>query len=202
MMRGVVTAFVICVIVLSFSSFGQQPGTPAEQQPQPAAQRGGRGGQPAGEPRPYAQVITAEAKSKAGVFTVHRIKERLYYEIPTTEMDKEFLWVTQIAKTTLGVGYGGQALGNRVVKWSRLNNKVYLRGISYDIVATAGDPIARAAGQPIRASVAAMTRSQLSARSEPMPRQLPWTLAITGLCMSWITRRIALPSSTSQTSSS
>jgi hypothetical protein len=144
MMRGVLTAFVICVVVLSFSSFGQQPGTPTEQQPQPAAQRGGRGGQATGEPRPYAQVITAEAKSKAGVFTLHRIKERLYYEIPTKELDKEFLWVTQIAKTTLGVGYGGQALGNRVVKWSRLNNKVYLRGISYDIVANAGDPIARA----------------------------------------------------------
>src|SRR6188508_1812422 len=92
MMRGVLTAFVICVVVLSFSSFGQQPGTPTEQQPQPAAQRGGRGGQATGEPRPYAQVITAEAKSKAGVFTLHRIKERLYYEIPTKELDKEFLW--------------------------------------------------------------------------------------------------------------
>src|SRR6185369_14284608 len=112
MMRGVLTAFVICIVVLTFSTFGQQPAAPQEN-----AQRGGRGGQAAtGEPRPYAQVITSEAKSKAGVFTVHRIKEKLYYEIPTQELDKEFLWVTQIARTTLGVGYGGQALGNRVVK--------------------------------------------------------------------------------------
>src|SRR5437899_1115751 len=124
MMRGVLTAFVLCVVVLTFSTFGQQPGTPAQEQP--AAQRGGRGGQAAaGEPRPYAQVITSDAKTKAGVFTRHRIKDRLYYEIPSKEVDKEFLWVTQIAKTTLGVGYGVQALGNRVVKWTRMNNKVF-----------------------------------------------------------------------------
>jgi hypothetical protein len=60
-------------------------------------------------------VITKEAKSKKGIFTVHQVKERYYYEIPKSELGKEFLWVTQIAKTTQGVGYGGQALGSRVV---------------------------------------------------------------------------------------
>ena len=143
MMRGVLIAFVICIAVLTLTTLGQEPVTPPQQEAA-APQRGGRGAQPAGEPRPYNQVITAEAKSDTGLFTAHRIREKMYYEIPTTQLDKEFLWVTQIAKTTLGVGYGGQALGNRVVKWSRMNNKVFLRGISYDVVATEGDPIARA----------------------------------------------------------
>jgi Met-zincin/Domain of unknown function (DUF5117)/Domain of unknown function (DUF5118) len=144
MLKGVLSAFVICVVVLTVTNLGQEPSAPAQEPAAAAPQRGGRGAAATPEPRPYEQVITKDAKSDTGVFTVHRIKDRVLYEIPPNELDKEFLWVTQIAKTTLGVGYGGQALGNRVVKWSRINNKVFLRGISYDVVASAGDPIAQA----------------------------------------------------------
>ena len=94
--------------------------------------------------RPYDRVITKEAKSDEGLFTVHRIGERLYYEIPVSQLNKEFLWVTQIARTTIGAGQGGQAVGSRVVKWERRNNRVLLRGVSYDIVADRRQPIAQA----------------------------------------------------------
>ena len=97
-----------------------------------------------GEPRPYERVITKDAKSQAGLFTVHRIGEKLYYEIPNAQLNKEFLWVSQIARTTLGAGEGGQAAGNRVVKWERHNNRVFLRNVSYGIVADRAQPIARA----------------------------------------------------------
>src|SRR5262249_43516849 len=96
------------------------------------------------EIKPYEKVITKDAKSTPGVFTVHRIKEKIYYEIPKNELGKEFLWVSQISKTTLGVGYGGQAAGNRVVKWERHGNRVLLRNCDYDIVADSKFPISRA----------------------------------------------------------
>jgi hypothetical protein len=89
-------------------------------------------------------VITAEAKSDEGIFTVHRLKEKVYYEIPKSQLGKELLWVSQIAKTTLGVGYGGQALGNRVVRWDRHGDRVLLRSVSYEIVADTNLPISRA----------------------------------------------------------
>ena len=38
--------------------------------------------------------------------------EGLLRDPRSSELGKEFLWVTQIAKTTLGAGYGGQAAGN------------------------------------------------------------------------------------------
>jgi hypothetical protein len=103
----------------------------------------GRADQPP-EIRPYDRVITKEAKSDEGIFTVHRLKEKVYYEIPRKELGKEFLWVSQIARTTLGVGYGGQAMGNRVVKWERHGNRLLLRGVAYEIVADPSHPIARA----------------------------------------------------------
>ncbi len=89
-------------------------------------------------------MITKDAKSDEGVFTVHRVKEKVYYEIPKKEFEKEFLWVSQIAKTTLGVGYGGQAMGNRVVRWERLNNRILLRDVAYDVVADPKEPISKA----------------------------------------------------------
>jgi hypothetical protein len=94
--------------------------------------------------RPYDRVITKEAKSDEGLFTVHRIGDRLYYEIPASQLSQEFLWVTQIARTTIGAGQGGQAVGSRVVKWERRGNRVLLRGVSYDIVADRRRPIAQA----------------------------------------------------------
>jgi hypothetical protein len=119
------------------------PAPPAGQEP--AAPQGPGGGRAAPqEPRPYAQVITRDARSDAGVFTVHRVRDRLYYEIPQDMFGREFLWVTQIARTTLGAGYGGQAAGNRVVRWEKRDNRVLLRGVSYQMVADPQTPIARA----------------------------------------------------------
>jgi hypothetical protein len=99
---------------------------------------------PVPEIKPYDKVITKETKSDPGVFIVHKLKGKVYYEIPVGELGKDFLWVTQIAKTTAGVGYGGQALGNRVVRWERNDNRVFLRSISYEVVADEKLPIARA----------------------------------------------------------
>jgi predicted Zn-dependent protease with MMP-like domain len=89
-------------------------------------------------------VITKEAKSDEGIFTIHTIKEKVYYEIPKSQLGKEFLWVSQIARTTLGVGYGGQAAGNRVVKWERKGNRILMRNVSYDVVADPKLPVSRA----------------------------------------------------------
>ncbi len=121
---------------------------------QPPAGQGagapGRGGQGGGlaaqdqEPRPYDRVITREAKSKTGVFTVHQVRNSWFYEIPKSELDKDFLWVNQIARTTLGQGYGGQELANRVVRWERHGNRILLRSVNYSMVADPKDPIALA----------------------------------------------------------
>src|SRR5215207_8392959 len=138
-MRNVRTA--VIALSLAFApcgAFAQDP------PPDPPA-GGGRGGR-AAEPeiKPYDRVITKDAKSDDGIFTVHRIKDRVFYEIAKDKLGREFLWVSQIAKTTLGAGYGGQAAGNRVVKWERRGDRILLRAISYDVVADPASPIARA----------------------------------------------------------
>src|SRR4029079_7753407 len=142
----------ILVVTLIISVILLAPRSEANNAPQdlPAPPAGGTGQDPPGgqeqspEPRPYERVITKDAKSDEGVFTIHTIKDKVYYEIPKSELGKEFLWVSQIAKTTLGVGYGGQANGNRVVKWERKGNRILLRNVVYDVVADPKLPVARA----------------------------------------------------------
>ena len=112
--------------------------------------RGAQGGGAAGanaepNPQPYNTVVRgAGLVTKNGLFKTHRIGARLLYEIPRGELGKDLLLVTQIKKTTEGQGYGGQALGNRVVRWERKDHRVLFKSISYQIRADSTDPIFRA----------------------------------------------------------
>ena len=120
-----------------------------EEPPQAAAGAGGgRGGAGAAlaapRPQPYDRVITKEAKTKKGLLTVHQIGERFFYEIPKAELNTQLLWNTQIAKTTVGVGYGGAQVTNRVVTWELHNDRVYLRDINFSVTAKPDTPIAEA----------------------------------------------------------
>jgi uncharacterized protein DUF4953/uncharacterized protein DUF5117/uncharacterized protein DUF5118 len=133
--------FVVSLVVFTNRTQAQDPQTPPA--PGQTPDRPGRPDVPT-EPKPYDKVITKDAKSDEGIFTVHTVKEKTYYEIPRKELGTEFLWVSQIARTTLGVGYGGQAAGNRVVKWERKNNRVLLRNVSYEVVADPTLPVSRA----------------------------------------------------------
>ncbi|MGA2716215.1 MAG: zinc-dependent metalloprotease [Bryobacteraceae bacterium] len=92
----------------------------------------------------YDKVITSEARTVSGVFLVHRIRDRIYYEIPVDELDKDFLWVSQIARNTLNGGYGGEVASYHAVRWERHEQRILLRSVSYDVVADAKLPIARA----------------------------------------------------------
>ena len=116
--------------------------------PTAPAAPGGRGGAANNEPRPYDRVITKDAKTSEGIFKVHKIRERgtdtYYYEIPTSELGKDFLFVGQIAQNTIGAGYGGQTVNEFVGRWERRENRVFLREVTYDITADPGEPIAKA----------------------------------------------------------
>lgn len=91
----------------------------------------------------YSKVITKDVVSDSGLFVVHRADDKIYYEIPKAQFDKEFLLVSRIAKTPQ-VGYGGEESNTIMVKWQRRQDKVYLRTLSYENVAADSLPISRA----------------------------------------------------------
>src|ERR1700679_1131081 len=108
--------------------------------------RGGAGGAALAAPNPqaYDRVITKDAKSKKGLFTVHQVGERFFYEIPKAELGKQYLWNSQIAKTTVGVGYGGGQGGSKVVDWEARNNRGTPTDFNFSVTANPDSPIAEA----------------------------------------------------------
>ena len=91
--------------------------------------------------KPYDKVITKEAKSDKGLFTVHKIDDQFFYEIPDSLFEREMLMVTRIAKTASGIGFGGGKQNTQVVRWQKKDKKVLLRVVSHSVVAADSLPI-------------------------------------------------------------
>ncbi|MBE9489360.1 MAG: zinc-dependent metalloprotease [Bacteroidetes bacterium] len=91
--------------------------------------------------KPYDKVITKEAISDEGLFTVHKIDDQFFYEIPDSLFEREMLMVTRIAKTAKGIGFGGGKQNEQVLRWQKKDKKVLLRVVSYSIVAADSLPV-------------------------------------------------------------
>ena len=91
--------------------------------------------------QPYDKVITKEAKTDDGLFKVHKIDDNYFYEIPDSLFEREMLMVTRIAKTASGLGFGGGKQDESVLRWQKKDKKVYLRIVSYSVVAADSLPI-------------------------------------------------------------
>ena len=89
----------------------------------------------------YSKVITKDAKSDLGLFTVHNIDGAFFYEIPDSLFDREMLMVTRIAKTASGIGFGGESQNEQVLRWQKKDKQVVLRVVSHSIVAADSLPI-------------------------------------------------------------
>jgi hypothetical protein len=94
--------------------------------------------------KPFADVITKEAKADTGVFNVYRVKQKWFYEIPAGEIGKEFLMVTTQSRVQSGLGYGGDYVNIQVVRWDRSGDRVLLRSILHNVVAADSLPISYA----------------------------------------------------------
>ena len=89
-------------------------------------------------PKPYKEVITDKAKTSKGLFTVHKVEDKYYFEIPDSLMGREIMTVTRISKSaTIPGTYGGEQLNRQVINFEKgPDNKVFLRAIQYINVST------------------------------------------------------------------
>ncbi|TMI85887.1 MAG: DUF5117 domain-containing protein, partial [Bacteroidetes bacterium] len=89
-------------------------------------------------PRPYKEVITDKAKTDDGLFKVHKIDDKYFFEIPDSLMNRDILVVNRISKAAAGMriggffGYAGDQIGQNVIRFQKgPNNKLFLLNISY-----------------------------------------------------------------------
>ena len=54
--------------------------------------------------QPFDKVITKDAKTDEGLFNIHKIDSKYFFEIPDAMLGRDMLMVTRIAKTASGIG--------------------------------------------------------------------------------------------------
>ncbi|MBO9657216.1 MAG: zinc-dependent metalloprotease [Chitinophagaceae bacterium] len=103
----------------------------------PGAMPGAGGARPSAGPKPYKEVITAKAVSDAGLFTVHKVEDKYYFEIGDSVLGRDILVVNRLTKAAAGMrsgffGFAGDQIGQSVIRFEKgPNNKVFLRNISF-----------------------------------------------------------------------
>lgn len=128
------------LMLVSAASLAALVSAQGEEVPRPGGGRQGGFGQRSTTKRPYEEVVTQDTMTQVGLFKVHVKGDRVMFEIPDSMLGREFLWVTEIKKTPVG-GYSGTAVGDRVVRWVRREDKILLRTVNYSIRASDGDAI-------------------------------------------------------------
>lgn len=76
-MRLTKLSLLMLLVCLTATAFAVRAQDPPPETPTPGGAR--PGGPPSTDPQPYDKVITKDAKTKKGIFTVHQVKDKFYY---------------------------------------------------------------------------------------------------------------------------
>jgi hypothetical protein len=90
----------------------------------------------------YRDVVPASARTDTGMFDVHRVGDRILFEIPDTLLGRDMALMSRYARTQTGLANGGDRMGgNMVVQWQRRGERIDLRAISHENTADEGTPL-------------------------------------------------------------
>jgi uncharacterized protein YdeI (BOF family) len=126
-------------------TIAQRP-TGSDSTQRPAGQLPVTGGAPRAGVRPYKEVITDKAITKKGLFTVHKVDDKWYFEIPDSVMNREIMAVTRYTRIAGGGGvYGGELANQQTIVWEKgPSNNVFLRVVTQISVADSTNEIYQA----------------------------------------------------------
>lgn len=88
-------------------------------------------------PRNYYNLLRNKSITRKGLFTVHKVNDNYYFEIPDSLLGREILVVGRIAQGAAGVrpgytGYAGDQIGSTIIRFEKgPGHKLFLRRITY-----------------------------------------------------------------------
>lgn len=89
-------------------------------------------------PKNYNNIIRSNAITRKGLFTVHKVEDNYYFEIPDSLLGRDILVVCRIAQGAAGIrpeytGYAGDQIGNTVIRFEKgPGSKLFLRRITFE----------------------------------------------------------------------
>jgi len=86
----------------------------------------------------FEQVIPKGATVTRGLFNCYKFKDKYYFEIPDSLLEREMLIVTRMVKAPHGLTqlmhqYGGEQLNQQVWKWSRHGDQIFIKVPGYAV---------------------------------------------------------------------
>ena len=109
---------------------GPTPGQPAPAPAAPAMPGSTPAAPEPPKPKPYSEVITGEAVSQDGLFPVHRVGTKWYFELAPDVLDKDMIWYAEFAEAPYGVAINPKELGKRIVRWKRVDDRIEVRDMT------------------------------------------------------------------------
>ncbi len=97
-------------------------------------------------PKNYEKVITDKAVTKKGLFIVHKVDDKWYFEIPDSILNREMIVTTRYSKTAGGGGiYAGEMVNDQTILWEKgPNNTIFLRVVTVISMADSTNEIYKA----------------------------------------------------------
>jgi len=132
------TRFLILIVVVCIGSvaMAQQPGTTRDTTRRfpliPSSSNQG--------PKPYKEVITEKAKTDDGLFKVHKVEDKYYFEIPDSLLGRDIMVVNRVTKSSINSpkglgGYAGDQINESVIRFEKgPSNKIYLKNVSFTTI--------------------------------------------------------------------
>ena len=101
-------------------------------------------------PKPYKDVITDKAVTQKGLFIVHRVEDKYFFELNDSILNREIMAVTRFIKVPANKGtgrgtYGGELTNQQTIAFEKgPNNNIFLRVITLVSVADTSNAIYKA----------------------------------------------------------
>ena len=135
------TSITLMALLVSFSTFSQKKDDPKKNTK---------------KVKTYSEVITDKAVTDNGLFDVHKIDDKYYYEINDSLLGRDMLMVTRIVKMATELPLSRHKMSEQVLKWEKFDNNILLKQASYSKFANDSLPISIAVSnsnfEPIIAS--------------------------------------------------
>jgi hypothetical protein len=86
----------------------------------------------------YYTIVKPGTITRKGLFTVHKLEDKYYFEIPDSLLGRDLLIVSRIAQGAAGVrpeytGYAGDQINSLIIRFEKgPNHKLFLRRITYE----------------------------------------------------------------------
>ena len=104
----------------------------------------------------YSDIINDKAITDEGLFDVHKVDGKYYYEIHDSLLGRDMMMVTRVVKMATELPLRAHKLSEQVLRWEKFDNNILLRVASYSNFANDSLPIKEAVSnsnfEPIIAS--------------------------------------------------